>query len=160
MSVEKYETIRKFEPTEEKVKMLVDFLLNESLYMSDEHRRLNPEGAIFERRRFVRIGGSFIVSYTDISTAQLKTDITQTKDISLGGILFTTDKKLKSGSVLRIKVRVPESPDYLNLKVSVVHSKERVKNMLYETRAKFIGISGKNRDAISRLMKYHFRKKQ
>lgn len=38
MSVEAYKTIRKFEPTEEKVKMLIDFLLNEPLYMSDEHR--------------------------------------------------------------------------------------------------------------------------
>jgi len=125
--------------------------------MSDEVRELNLEGAIFERRKFIRIKGSFVISYSDISSVQAKSDISQTKDVSLGGILFTTDRKFEVGTILRIKLKLPESPDYLKVKVKVVGSRERAKNILYETRVRFISIREEDKDSIAKLVEYNLR---
>ena len=118
-----------------------------------------PEAAnnniIFERRKFVRIDGNFVISYSDISTAEAKSDLTQTKNISLGGILFTTGEKFKPGTILKVKIRLPDSPEYLNAKVKVIDSKQRIRGIMYDTRVRFIGIKDEDRAAIRRMVEYN-----
>lgn len=126
--------------------------------MPYDPERLNLDKFIFERRRFVRVSGNFVVSYTDVTTQETKSDITQTKNISLGGILFTTDREFPLGTILKIKLRLPDSREYINLKVKVVGSKERMKDVLYETRVKFIGIKDEDKDCIRRIVEYQLKK--
>ena len=118
----------------------------------------NTEGfnsnIIFERRKFVRIDKTYIVSYRDLSAKELKSDVTQTKNISVGGLLLTTDKQLSPETVLIVKLRLPGASDYINIKVKVVESKQRANTVFYETRVKFIGIREEDRDAIRKIVEF------
>jgi len=126
--------------------------------MSDRPEGLDRRRSIFERRKFTRVDGTFVVSYTDVTTQEQKTDVTQTKNISVGGVLFVAGKGFPAGTVLRLKLRVPDAPDYINVKVKVVESIQRVKGMMYDTRVKFIGMKEEDRDAIRKAVEYHLKK--
>jgi c-di-GMP-binding flagellar brake protein YcgR len=52
-----------------------------------------------ERRRHPRVSGRFIVSYRIMEEAD-NIDITQTKNISLGGMLLLPTGSLKTGQIL------------------------------------------------------------
>ncbi len=127
--------------------------------MADKSEERKLERIMLERREFIRIPGSFVVSYQDISTAEARSNITQTKNISAGGLLFTTDEKFRPGTVLRLKLRLPDSPDYIHVKVQVVGSKSTPRGMLTETRVKFIGIKDEDKAAITRLVNYSLQKR-
>jgi len=120
----------------------------------------NQDEILFERRKFARIDGTFVVSYTDITTQERKSDISQTKNISLGGILFTTDKVFSSGAILKLRLRLPDAPDYINIKVRVVESRQRVKGLLCETRAKFISIREEDKAYISKVVESSLKKRK
>jgi len=116
----------------------------------------NTEGLnsniIFERRKFVRIDKTYIISYRDASSKELKSDVTQTKNISAGGLLFTTDKQISPKTILMVKLRLPGASDYIDTKVKVVDSKQKVNTVFYETRAKFVEIREEYRDAIKKII--------
>ena len=59
-----------------------------------------------ERRQSQRIHGRFIVSYRILEDASAL-DITQTKNISLGGMLLTTNRAFSRGTKLGIEIRLP-----------------------------------------------------
>jgi len=107
-----------------------------------------PDGAekrgpiIFERRKFLRVDGTYVVSYRDISAEIPKGDVTQTKNISVGGILFTTGRSFAAGAILAVGLRLPGSLDYINIQVKVVESKHKGKgkSIMYDTRVKFIDL--------------------
>jgi len=114
---------------------------------------MDKPGARFERRQFPRIDGTFVVSYGEALDDRQKIDITQTRNISEGGLLFTTDRKFQSGIVLKLKLRLPGYPDYITLKVEVVESKEIAgKGFLYDTRVKFISIKDEIKDVIRKIV--------
>jgi len=124
-----------------------------------EEYELNSN-SIFERRKFVRIDGTFVVSYSDVRTPNPKTDITQTKNISTGGILFTTDRLFAPGTILRLRLRLPDSADYINIKVQVVGSNplQKGRSLLHETRVKFTGMREEDREAIKRIVELNLEK--
>jgi len=124
--------------------------------MPEEKNSFNPN-IIFERRRFVRVEGSFVVSYKDITTSEGKSDITQTKNISLGGILFTTDREFPPGTLLRLNMRLPYVSTYINVKAQVVDCTK--KGILYNTRAKFVGLKDEDKEAINRIIEYNLRQR-
>jgi Tfp pilus assembly protein PilZ len=119
-----------------------------------------PDEVLFERRRFARIDGTFVVSYTDVTTQERKSDISQTRNISVGGILFTTDKVFSSGTILKLKIRLPDAPSYINIKVRVVESRQMVKGVLCETRAKFISIKEEDKSYISKVIETNLKKRK
>ena len=124
----------------------------------DKDRELKPD-IVFERRRFVRVKGNFVVSYKDITTKEAKTDVSQTKDISVGGLLFTSQEKFALGTILSLKLRLPDSYDYINVKVEVVASKQLVKDVLYDIRAKFVKIGDVQKDYIRKMIDYNLKNK-
>ena len=121
--------------------------------MAEINDDINPN-IIFERRRFVRIGANFVVSYRDASSKEAKSDISQTRNISTGGLLFTTDKQFKKDSILILRLRLPDAAEYINVKVKVIASKQKAKGILYETRVHFIGIRDDDREAIRKIVEY------
>src|SRR3989338_1123238 len=134
-------------------------IVNEKFLMPDEPK-IDGRSIIFERRKFVRIDESFVVYYTTVAPDEPKSDVSQTKNISIGGILFITDRKFFQGTVLKLRIKLPDVPDYVNVRVKVVDSKERLKNIIYETRAQFIGISEEDKDSINKMVEYHLKKEK
>lgn len=119
--------------------------------MSENTEGLNSN-IIFERRKFVRIDKTYIISYRNASAKELRNDVTQTKNISAGGLLFTTDRQFSPETVLIVKLRLPGASDCIETELKVVDSKQRTNTTFYETRGKFIGIKEEDRNAIKRLV--------
>ncbi|MCF7870167.1 MAG: PilZ domain-containing protein [Candidatus Omnitrophica bacterium] len=89
-----------------------------------------------ERRKHPRINANFIVSYRIIEPPS-DFDLSQTKDVSQGGLFLTTNRSFNPGTLLAMTVRFPFIPEKLKLTGQVVNSQERVKDLLYETHIKF-----------------------
>ena len=110
--------------------------------------------APFERRQFKRISKAYIVSYAIVSSEELKFDISQTRNLSEGGLLFISDKKFEKDVVLKIKLRLPDFPDYAVVYAQVVDSTQIMKDLIYDTRVKFVEVEQNISEAIRRLVNY------
>ena len=121
--------------------------------MSDR-QGYQSSGIEFERRKFKRISKNYVISYTPVKSEKLKFDISQIRNLSEGGLLFTADKMFQKGVVLKLKLRLPHLSDYVVLKVQVINSKELAKNLMYETRVSFTEIDQKVKESIRKLVGY------
>ena len=128
--------------------------------MPDEPKRPSKEPIVFERRKFTRIDASYMVSYTDVTHGEPRSDLSQTKNISMGGILFITDREYSPGTVLRVRLRIPDAPDYINAKVQVVISRQKIKGMMYDTSVKFIAVREEDREVIRKLIESRLKNKK
>lgn len=91
-----------------------------------------------ERRKHPRLDVSFVISYR-VKEPPSNYDMSQSKNVSQGGMLITTNRKFEKGVHLAISVRFPFLPKKIEVWGEVVDSKEIAKNLLYETRIKFVG---------------------
>jgi len=92
-----------------------------------------------EKRKYSRVDVNFVVSYR-IKEEYDNSDLTQTKNISQGGILLTTNRKFDKGTRLAMVIRLPFLARKIELDGEVVDSKVVVKNLIYETRIKFFNL--------------------
>lgn len=110
-----------------------------------------------ERRRAPRISGRFIVSYRVLSDAD-NVDITQTKNLSLGGMLLTTNRPFNAGINLALEIRLPFDPDPIMIVAKVIESHEITKNLIYDTRLMFITVDEKHKKIIHQTVDYYLKK--
>ena len=106
------------------------------------------------RRKFNRLNRSYVISYVPVKNGELKYDVSQTKDLSEGGLSFISDKSFEKGTILKIKLKLPEFLDYVIVQAQVVNSTQRARSIIYETRASFIAVEQKIKDSIKRLANY------
>jgi c-di-GMP-binding flagellar brake protein YcgR len=118
----------------------------------DNKQEFQPTNIRFERRRFKRVNGTYVVSYAPIKGEEVKFDVSQTRDLSEGGLLFIADKKFENGTMLKIKLRLPEFADYVIVKAQVVGSDQVAKGLMHKARVQFIEMDQKVKDAIKRLV--------
>ncbi len=115
-----------------------------------------------ERRRDQRLQRPLIVSYQLCCDPNANYDVTQIKDISLGGMRFVTSESYPAETLLSIELRTPFREERLKLKASVIESKEIAANLIYETRVRFVDLDNDTREALSKtisvLLKKDFRK--
>ena len=110
-----------------------------------------------EKRKNPRAGGRFIVSYRILEEND-KRDITQTKNLSLGGMLLTTNRSFALGTHLALEIRLPFDPNPIMLIGKVMESKEITKNLIYDTRIMFLAIDENHRKVIGSTVDYYIRK--
>lgn len=110
-----------------------------------------------EKRRHLRSGGRFIVSYR-IAEEHDNVDISQTKNLSLGGALITTNRQFNPGIKLILEIRLPFDPYPIVLVGRVVESKEVVSNLIYETRLEFLTVDERHKKAIGETVDYYFKR--
>ncbi|MCF7872797.1 MAG: PilZ domain-containing protein [Candidatus Omnitrophica bacterium] len=89
-----------------------------------------------ERRKHPRLNANFIVSYRIIEPPS-DFDLSQTKDVSQGGLFLTTNRSFDPGTLLAMTIRFPFVSEKLKLTGQVVSSYEKVKGLLYETHIRF-----------------------
>ena len=92
-----------------------------------------------EKRKHVRMNGNFVINY-QIQELPYNYDLSQTKNVSQGGALLTTNKLFEHGEHLTINLKIPFVSQKIKLKGEVVGSREVVRNLVYETRVKFVGL--------------------
>ncbi|MDD5431762.1 MAG: PilZ domain-containing protein [Candidatus Omnitrophica bacterium] len=110
-----------------------------------------------ERRRNPRVSGRFIVSYRILEEMD-NTDLTQTKNVSLGGMLLTTNRQLDPGTNLALEIRLPFDPNPIMLIGKVIESKEITKNLIYDTRLTFLAVDERHRKALNETVDYYLKK--
>jgi hypothetical protein len=92
-----------------------------------------------ERRKNPRLDVNFVVSYR-LREVPDSADLSQTKNVSQGGMLITTNKKFAPGIHLAVTIRFPFVPQKIELTGEVIESREVVRELIYETRVKFINL--------------------
>jgi len=110
-----------------------------------------------ERRRHPRIIGRFIVSYRILEEKD-GVDITQTKNVSLGGMLLTTNRQLESGTNLALEIRLPFDPNPIMIIGKVLESREITRNLIYDTRLQFLAVDENHRKVITQTVEYYTKK--
>ncbi|MDD3345350.1 MAG: PilZ domain-containing protein [Candidatus Omnitrophica bacterium] len=112
-----------------------------------------------EKRKNPRAEGRFIVSYR-VMENNWDNDITQTKNLSLGGMLLTTNCLFSPGTNLALEIRLPFDPDSIMIIGKVLESKEITKDMIYDTRLAFLAIDEKHRKVIGDTVGYYIKSKK
>lgn len=110
-----------------------------------------------ERRKHPRISARFIVSYRIFEEVD-RSDISQTKNLSLGGMLLTTNRQFDPGTNLALEIRLPFDPNPIMLIGRVVESREITKNLIYDTRIMFLAVDEKHRHVINDTVNYYLKK--
>jgi len=91
-----------------------------------------------DRRTSLRFAKNYNLFYHFKDSSNSKSDVTIIKDISKGGVCFTTSKPIDVGSQLVFEIAVSYiAPQKLILEGIVVVSKEITPGLVYEIRAKF-----------------------
>ena len=90
-----------------------------------------------ERRQYKRIEKHFVISYHDKNDPTIKHDVSQVKNISLGGMCFITSKRFPPSTEFHLELKTPYVPQTVALDGKVLESREKVADILYETRIEF-----------------------
>lgn len=109
-----------------------------------------------ERRKHPRVAGKFVVSYR-IKAEVDNYDITQTRNLSLGGMLLTTNRNFSPGAILAIDVRLPFFIDAISFTGKVIDSKEVVKELIYDTYIQFLDIDSKAEGIVRDTVGYYLK---
>jgi Tfp pilus assembly protein PilZ len=110
-----------------------------------------------ERRKLPRIPGRFIVSYRILEDKDA-VDISQTKNLGLGGMLITTNRRFLEGTNLALEIRLPFDPNPIMLIGKVLDSREITKELIYDTRVQFLAVDESHRKVIMATVDYYLKK--
>ena len=111
-----------------------------------------------EKRKHPRIKANFIVSYRVLEESDT-IDTSQTKNLSLGGMLVTTNRPFEKGTSLALKIRLPFDLNPIEVVGKVVESSEIVKDLIYDTRIEFSSMDQRHHGVMSQTVDYYLRKK-
>ena len=110
-----------------------------------------------ERRKKPRAKGRFTVSYR-ILEEENNFDMSQTKNISLGGMLLTTNRKFGLNAKLALQIRLPTDLEPMMLIARVIESKEVVSNLIYDTRLEFLSVDPEHEKVIHKTISHFLEK--
>lgn len=110
-----------------------------------------------ERRKHPRVNTRFIVSYRILEEAN-KVDISQTKNLSLGGMLLTTNRQFSIGTNLALEIRLPFDPNPITIIGKVLDSREITKDLIYDTRLMFLAIDERHKNVVKETVDYYIKK--
>jgi len=92
-----------------------------------------------ERRKKSRADATVVVSY-HLLEEDGNYDLSQTRNISQGGMLLTTNRKFEKGARLGMTIQFPFLKDKIQVVGEVVNSREMIKDVIYETRVMFYNL--------------------
>jgi len=85
-----------------------------------------------ERRKHPRVSKHFIVTYYDATIADAQHNVSQLKDISRGGVCFSSCVGLPKNTLLQILIKTPYLAETLSAKGTVVYCAEKIPGVIYE----------------------------
>lgn len=110
-----------------------------------------------EKRKYPRINARFVVSYR-ILREDGNVDISQAKNISLGGMLLTTNRKFEPGTVLALDIRLPFDINPIIITAKVIDSREVTKDLIYDTRIIFLDVDERHKNTIDQTVNFYLKK--
>ncbi len=94
----------------------------------------NKPGPGQERRKHPRIEKHFILTAYDLDKKDADHCVSQLKNISRGGLCFSSSFALAVGTRLQTMIKTPYMGQTINIITKVVDSKEKVPNTIYDIR--------------------------
>lgn len=110
-----------------------------------------------EKRTSPRISVRFIVSYRVVEE-DVTLDISQTKNLSLGGMLLTTNTQFKPGTNVALEMRLPFDPNPIRAVGKVIESREITKGLIYDTRIQFLSVDEKHKKIMGDTISHYLKK--
>ncbi len=107
-----------------------------------------------ERRNSQRIHKNFILSYFDKANPEQRYELTQMKNIGMGGMCFIASQKFEPYTKIGIELTTPYLAETTYLEGIVLGSHEKVKDMIYETRLKFECLDSQAEFLLVRLIEF------
>lgn len=92
-----------------------------------------------EKRKYYRFDASYLLSYKLKRGAETY-NVSQTKNFSQGGAIIITDELFPVGAHMEIILQFPFISGKLTVVCEIVDVKETAKDLLYETRVRFIDL--------------------
>ena len=114
----------------------------------------NSEEIRKERRRDIRIKKSFIISYHDKQDPSVKHDVSQIRNISLGGSCFISSHYCAPSTKMGIELKTPYLAGTVHLDGTVLESHEKIPNLLYETRLVFEPLTPQAEFVLNKIVEY------
>lgn len=105
-----------------------------------------------ERRRYVRIEKHFIISYHAKDDPTAHYEISQLKNISLGGMCFIAQRAYSTSTVISIELKTPYISEATHVEGVVLESKEKIPGMIYETRLSFTELSEEGKFVLAKIV--------
>jgi len=107
-----------------------------------------------EKRRYKRVKKNFILTYFELDHPKRKHEISQLKNISLGGMCFISTKLFEPGTRMGIELKTPYLSGTTYLEGKVLQSHVKVGNMIYETRLLFDALEKDAEFLLQELIEY------
>jgi c-di-GMP-binding flagellar brake protein YcgR len=105
-----------------------------------------------ERRMHPRASQALIVYYFRKDDPEKKNELSQIKDISLGGMCLLTETQFQKGDTLSLQIKTPYLADTTALEAAVIASGQIGSRNVFETRIAFNNLSESATDAIQRIV--------
>lgn len=105
-----------------------------------------------ERRKHERINKSYVLRYFLRENPAEKFEITQLKNISMGGMCFVTTEAYPPNSTLGIELKTPYVSETTYLEGRVLQSHEKAGSMLYQTRVEFYELNDHAKLLLSKII--------
>ena len=118
-----------------------------------------PQSGGIERRQHPRIKKNYIIRFHDKSNPTIKFDVSQVENISQGGLCFSSTVGFKEGAHVEVELRTPYLTDTIFLEGQILHSREKIKGMIYENRVKFLDVTPRAAEVLTKIEQYNSNQK-
>ena len=121
---------------------------------------IQSEDSRRERRKYIRIKKSFIISYHNKQSPSVKHEISQIKNISLGGSCFITSSYCEPSMKMGIELKTPYLAGTVHLDGTILDSHEKIPDLLYETRIVFEKLTTQAEFVLNKIVEYFKEEKE
>jgi len=106
-----------------------------------------------ERRKSKRINRHFVITYR-VHDRDTQYDLSQIKNISKGGLRFTTSKQYPEGTILSLELRTPVTTDRIKFLGKVVSSKVVLDGLIWDTRVAYVDMDEDTKRLVDKTIQY------
>lgn len=111
-----------------------------------------------EKRKYERIRKNFILKYFEKNNPDKKFEVSQLKNISIGGMCFVTTQKFTPGTLMVIELKTPYLASTTFVEGKILDSHEKAKNILYDTRLEFVNIEPEAKYLLAKITDFFTKK--
>ena len=106
------------------------------------------------RRQFVRIYRSFILTYFSVSNSDVPKEVSQINNISQGGMNFSILSPINKGDILTVELKTPFLSEGLQMNGEVLECRDKIPGLIYEVRLQFKDLSSFAKEVLAKIEHY------
>ena len=109
--------------------------------------------AFENKRRHPRAPTRCMIRYRDPAERDVrKSELSTARDLSEGGVRFTSGKKFEVGDIIDLEISCPNFPDPVHAQGEIQWNRELRKGFLYENGVQFLDLSPEGQETIHEII--------